>query len=272
MDGINLNLIGAIPLGIALLAPGAVLLSLEAKISTCRKFSQLEKTARYLVYSLLVYAIVDTIWSSTFTVLDKLDFSDAIAIGWKIVAATALALPVPILVGILRRKDLIGILLRIIKIPAYDPAATAWEKAFDRTAGCLVSISCKDGIERFGRYSCKSLVSEDLCDGDMFFEEAYYSNSNGELVLEPGSLGIWIHRSEVNLLRFHKIQELDTDEQRKVCSQQNEQSTGQTVIKASNKKNRTEASSGATAIQASDEAFASNSKSSQRSKVNGTGH
>lgn len=273
MSILDLNSLGIIPLGIALLAPGSVLLSLEARISSCRRLDHLEKTTRYLAYSLVVYAIFGAIWSTALVQQEKIYLADALTIGKEVAIATVIAFPVPICIGIIRKLDLVGKALQMAKIHASDPIPTAWEKAFGRRSGCLVSISCKDGVERFGLFGPRSLVSDDLHDGDMYFEEAYYSNSDGELVPEPGTQGLWVHRSEVYLIRFHDMKELGTHEQRQQCSRRLSQRavSGESTEKSVEARRTVE---GQHAWVATDEAGAeakpSDRKSTERSQMNGS--
>jgi len=85
----------------------------------------------------------------------------------------------------------------------YDPAPTAWDKAAANRPPCFIRILTGDGLWVGGLAEGDSLISAYPQPRDIFLEQAWELDSDGQLVKPVnGNLGEWVRCDDARIVQF----------------------------------------------------------------------
>ncbi len=189
---------------LAFVVPGYVWTRVEHWVAPQFRIAERERIIRYVAYSGIALAV-------TFPLLTT-DSGLIIANNWTFTnscKAISALLIIPCVLGFgsgkIKRAQWIRIQLNKLNLPSLYTAETAWDKAFARVQGCLVSVLCDDGVTVFGLYNPESLASTVNDERDLYLEAMFYEQDNGSLVVDERSQGMWIPQSHVKRIEFFNV-------------------------------------------------------------------
>jgi hypothetical protein len=84
---------------------------------------------------------------------------------------------------------------------------TAWDWYFSKRPLSIVRVHLKDGNEIIGYFGENSYATSFPNDGNIYLEQVYSANENGDLVAIRNSDGILISKESYTLIEFYKIEQ-----------------------------------------------------------------
>ena len=112
-----------------------------------------------------------------------------------------------VVLGVVRQKKLIQIILESLGIHTMDPDPTAWDYCFADARAPWIKIVLKNGTEVLGIYAGPSLASSDVQHQDIYVEPVYQISDSGEWAEEKDIKGILITQNEISTITFLKGEE-----------------------------------------------------------------
>lgn len=216
----NLNaVLTLLPLGAVLLLPGFIWHAVTRKIVPGRGTDRSDRAGKILAYSILCFVI----WAKVFPgALPSTPISD-LAGALQIAANAALFLvPISVLGGIVtglfEREDCFRKILRLIRIQSASTGMDPWSRAFLRPIGCLVRIRYSDGGETYGIFNPKSVASDPSESKEIYLEQVFCINADGDLEPAVASQGCWISADFVREIQFIDAKELESDDAKTKCA------------------------------------------------------
>ncbi len=198
------------PLASAVLAPGALWVMIEARISQRCSPQRVERAVKFCAYSLIFYAVWFSLFPTTAARLDQgaLQLTESMEVARSVVLLLPLVMLLGGLTGLAIRHDFLGLSLRRLGLSVSARVDTGWEQAFfGRKKGVLVLLVFHDGAERYGIFNPSSVASEPCAQADLYLERAF-EEIDGQLVPEAGSRGVWVPRSELKEVRLFDYDEM----------------------------------------------------------------
>lgn len=184
------------------LIPGYIIEEITATLMPRKKYADGIKFLRCLSYSLLNCAI----WSWAYLLVISELSKDSIWYWLFGLIITAIgAFTVGILLGVIRKKDIIRKIFKKINIQIEHPIPTAWDYKFCNTEGLRwVIVTLEDDKCVYGKYSSASLSSSDPDERDIYLEEIYTFEEDGSWILVPRSDGMLIKGTAIKHIEFFK--------------------------------------------------------------------
>ena len=110
-----------------------------------------------------------------------------------------------ILVGMIRKINLIGKVAKKLKIQIVHPVPTAWEYKFsNQKDSCWLIVALNDGKYYRGLFSCNSLASSDMDYKDIYIEEIYVLDDKCNWMRVERTNGVWISAEQIKYIEFLK--------------------------------------------------------------------
>lgn len=215
----NLTASTLLPLGTVFLLPGFIWHAVARKIVPGRDSDKGDRFFKTLIYSILCFVIWATVFPKSIPTAQFSELAEALNI-----AASAALFLVPIsvlggiLTGIFEREDCFCKFLRLIKIQSSSTGLDPWSRAFMRKKGCMIRIRYADGEETYGMFNPKSVASDQNESREIYLEQLFCQNEDGDLEGAIGLQGCWISAADVKEIRFYDTKELNSDDARKRCS------------------------------------------------------
>lgn len=183
----------------AFIAPGFIWTKFEYWLAPRFKESDRERSIKYFSYSVICLAF-------SFPLVRSLPQS---ADSWEIVHSVLavisfLLIPAFLgaLVGFIKKNHNFKLLLGKYGLPQIYAPDTGWDSAFDRVQGCSVAVEKLDGSVIYGMYDTRSVASTDPECRDVFLDVVYSINQDDKLVIDKGSLGIWISGKQIRTIQL----------------------------------------------------------------------
>ena len=182
--------------------PGYIIGEVISMVLPRKEYSEGEKMIQAIGYSVCNMAI----WYWLFVFIQE-NIENSVCF-W-IVNACAVILTgcvTGIVLGIIRKEEIIRKLFKILKINLTHPAPTAWDYKFSDGKEYWVEITVANGNVLRGRYSSKSLSSSDSSYKDIYLEELYSKPKDKWKKVEK-TAGVWINPEEIRYIKFYDMEE-----------------------------------------------------------------
>jgi len=178
--------------------PGYIILKIIEMIVPSSKKTETEIVVQAIGYSILN----NSIWSFVFSLLE-ISFSKNIVL-LELLQSIALILT-GIVTGVciaIKKKNIIGWILRLIKIDTTNPIPTAWDYIFSKHESYWLEVGVSNGKMIRGLFYSDSFASSENGEKDLYLEELYEKKENGWEKVEQ-TKGVWINHNEIRYIKFH---------------------------------------------------------------------
>lgn len=185
------------------IVPGYIIREVISSISPERKYSESEKILQSVGYSVFNIAI----WYWLFWLIQNRVQNDSIEY-WILstLAIIVTGLVTGIVLGVVRKKNIIRKIFGVCKIDINPAIPTAWDYKFSDTKPHWMEITVSDGKVIRGLYSLKSFAASDSEYRDIYLEELYLKEKKGWKKVER-TAGIWINPNEIKYVKYYTLED-----------------------------------------------------------------
>ena len=171
-----------------------------------------KKTETEIVVQAIGYSILNnSIWSFVFSLLE-ISFSKNIVL-LELLQSIALILTgivTGVCIAAIKKKNIIGWILRLIKIDTTNPIPTAWDYTFSKHESYWLEVGVSNGKMIRGLFYSDSFASSENGEKDLYLEELYEKKENGWEKVEQ-TKGVWINHNEIRYIKFYQSEGDDKD-------------------------------------------------------------
>ncbi|BCG80103.1 DUF6338 family protein [Mesorhizobium sp. 113-3-3] len=196
--GFEVEDLGKVANGLALLVPGLLILYVRTQFLSGRAPSHTEALLSYVVVTVIYYAVVLPFFA---LIVHKDAGSLVIWLGW-----VSLIIIVPMVIGLLlglgHQKKWYATACEWLGWEVVHSMPTAWDWKFAQRTEHWLIITLKDGTLFHGFYGRKSFASSDN-DRDIYIEQIFSLGRGGRWIPMPN--GLWVQTSEVSTIEFLDI-------------------------------------------------------------------
>ncbi|WP_418582816.1 MULTISPECIES: DUF6338 family protein [Holdemanella] len=186
--------------------PGYIILKIISTIIPTKKQSETEIIVQSIGFSILN----NSIWSFAFSFVKysfyKTNivlfnfFTSLIFILSGVVTGTVIAL--------LKKYNVLGKMLNILKIETTCPIPTAWDYVFSKYESYWVEIEVSSGKQIRGLFSNMSYASSEYDNRDIYLEKLYEKKSDNSVWEKvERTKGVWISSSDIKHIKFYELEE-----------------------------------------------------------------
>lgn len=187
------------------LVPGYLISEIVRQFLPDREYNEFEKTVRCLGYSILELSL----WYWLFNIV-SLKYSDSKEKYWffLILAILGTSFITGIFIGIIRKLQLFRKILDVCGFHIEHPVPNGWDYKFSKTETQKWVCVCLDN-ETFvrGKYGSNSLASSEKDNHDIYLEEVFIKDSDGNWIKEDRTDGIWISADSIKWINFYNDKE-----------------------------------------------------------------
>lgn len=182
------------------LLPGFVIKSIIDAFVAPAKHNETKYFFTCLLYSIVNCALLSWAYLLLNTISEKHPI-----IYWILLAGVTLigATFIGFFIGLIRKKELIDVLLKKIRIEKIPSIPTAWDYYFSKQKESFVIITLKDDTKMYGWYSSESFVSSDCEERDIYIQIGYKYKEDAWIVDEE-SEGFYIPKEQIKIIEFKK--------------------------------------------------------------------
>lgn len=112
-----------------------------------------------------------------------------------------------IILALLSKMNLIRGMLNKFGIPVLHPALSAWDYVFINRNPCWIMITLIDGNNVYGYFGLNSSVSSDPDERDIYIEQVYTYDEDGEIIEDPHYDGMLIDSSQIRTIEFWSLED-----------------------------------------------------------------
>lgn len=188
--------------------PGYIILKIIEMIVPSPKKNETEIVVQAIGYSILN----NSIWSFVFSLLE-ISFSKNIVL-LELSQSIALILTgtvTGVCIAVIKKKNIIGWVLGLIKIDTTNPIPTAWDYIFSKHESYWLEVGVSNGKMIRGLFYGDSFASSENGEKDLYLEKLYEKKENGWEKVEQ-TKGVWINHNEIRYIKFYQSEGDDNDE------------------------------------------------------------
>lgn len=186
--------------------PGYIILKIISTITPTAKQSEMEIIVQSIGFSILN----NLIWSFAFSLI-KLNFYKTNIVLFNIFTSLVFILSgivTGIIIALLIKYNVLGKLLKVLKIESTNPIPTAWDYVFSKYESYWVEIEVSSGKQIRGLFSNMSYASSEYDNRDIYLEELYEKKSDNSVWEKvERTKGVWISSSDIKHIKFYELEE-----------------------------------------------------------------
>lgn len=186
--------------------PGFIVNSIVDKTNPPKKYSESIYFLKCLAYSVVNCACWSWLYIIAFRELSKhIYILFLLLVAITIIGATFIA----IAISMLKYKDVVGKILRRVKLNPTHSIPSAWDYFFSQLEPSFVVITMIDGNILRGWYSGESFSSSDYEERDIYVENGYKLDDEGNWIFDEESKGFYIPKDQIRCIEFKKGAQID---------------------------------------------------------------
>ena len=200
-----LNLI-AVGLALVFLVPGYIIHSIISAITPRR-----QDDTQLLALRFLTFSTVNVLLCAPWLLHIKKSYPAHIYSSGNWFAAIAVLLVIPTVIGVviafLEERDAIRGIFRLFGLGLLHLSPSAWDtqfKFFTKRNFVYATVTLTDGRTVHGYFGDSSVASSDTKERDLFLQNVYNLDDQGEWILVPNSAGILIAGSAIGSIEFRR--------------------------------------------------------------------
>lgn len=186
--------------------PGYIILKIISTITPTAKQSETEIIVQSIGFSILN----NSIWSFAFSLI-KLIFYKTNIVLFNIFTSLVFILSgivTGVIIALLKKYNVLGKLLNVLKIESTNPIPTAWDYVFSKYESYWVEVEVSSGKQIRGLFSNMSYASSEYDNRDIYLEELYEKKSDNSVWEKvERTKGVWISSSDIKHIKFYKLEE-----------------------------------------------------------------
>lgn len=185
------------------IVPGYIITSMQDIISPSKQFPEYERMIHAVGYSVLNLCI----WYWLFLIIRNLVINE---IWYWLVHSIALLLTgciTGIILGLIKKKELIKCLFAKFNVPVAHPIPYAWDYIFSKGKEYWVEVFLKNDKVVRGYYSTKSFTSSDCAFNDIYLEKLYTKGKDEKWSEVERTAGVWISPEEIKHINFYELED-----------------------------------------------------------------
>lgn len=197
-DMADLQSLDHLSVALGYLVPGLIILYVRAQFLTGRLRPHHDEALGYLTVSVIYLSIVQAITSALTGSTLPLHLETPYYLPILLIGAVAFG----ILTGLNASFGLTRLGLRKIGISIPHVMRSAWDFRFSRFSECLMIVTLTDGSRVSGWCGRRSFVGSDPASQDIYLEQVYDVDGDGNWSLRTPGKSIYIMSGEVRLIEF----------------------------------------------------------------------
>lgn len=184
------------------LVPGYLISEIIKHFLPETKVDEFEKTIQCLGYSVLEL----TLWYWFFSIImNKYDKKTYKYWLFLMLAILVTSFITGIVIGLIKQKKPLKCILDCLDIKTDHPIPTGWDYKFFNTETTRWVCICLDNDTYIrGKYGTNSLASSEPDNHDIYLEEVYLKDENGDWKKEERTDGIWVSATGIKWINFYK--------------------------------------------------------------------
>lgn len=182
------------------IVPGVIALFVRSKFITGRTPSLSENILAFLVLSLVYYSLTVPFLEWALSVRDPWLARAAVWISLVLAGPAIFGF----VLGIAAQKEWAAWIADKWNINIVHVIPTAWDWRFSKTArgGMFIMVTLKSGEQVAGLFGSNSFASSDSEERDLYIEEEYNVDGNGQWQARQERVGVLISQEEIKFIEF----------------------------------------------------------------------
>ena len=191
------------------LIPGYIISEIIRQFMPDRERNEVEKAIKCLGYSILELALWYWLFNIIFKKYGQINYKYWL---FLIFAVLVTSIITGVLIGVVKQGLLLRKILSFFGVQTGHPVPTGWDYVFYNTkTEKWVCICLDNGTFVRGKFGVNSLASSEKDNHDIYLEEVYRKQEDGEWYKEDRTAGIWISASSIKWINFYKNEEVSED-------------------------------------------------------------
>lgn len=184
------------------LLPGYIICEIVRHFMPEYETNDFEKAIRCLGYSILELAVWYWLFSIIANKYNKESYKYWL---FLILAILITCIVTGVIVGLIKQSKLLKRMLKFFDIHTDHPVPNGWDYKFSETKTSKWVCICLDNDTFIrGKYGTKSLASSERGNHDIYLEELYKKDDEGNWKKEDRTDGIWISANSIKWINFYK--------------------------------------------------------------------
>lgn len=155
----------------------------------------------FLFYSILNIAILSWLY---LIIWSKFQSKTSELLGCLAGVSFGSSIILGIIIGVFKKYELLSRLMKKAKFNINHGTPTAWDYFFSKAIPCYVMVDLIDGSTVYGLYDLSSYCANSEDGQDIYLQEIYDVDDNGNWTRIPTNMGMYIMGNQIKTVKFFK--------------------------------------------------------------------